>query len=355
MNELVMLGKLGYNDFFDASRSSVGAAIEQVARVVKEHKGAYELISATGEYRATVSGKRMLSARDRDDYPAVGDWVIIRDSLDDTKVIDDILPRNTTLRKKYAGKDESQLIAANVDVAFMVESIDRDYSLNRFERYLVLARDGGVRPVVVLNKYDLTSGADLLEKIEQIHERFGAIDVLATSIVADDGLGSLLRYIEKGLTYCFLGSSGVGKSSLINKLLAKDRIATKAIGAKTGRGKHTTTAREMYITANGGIIIDNPGSREVGIIDAGAGMGEVFADIESIATTCKFKDCRHVNEPGCAVMQALKTGEINVNQYDNYNKLLKETEHYELSNYEKRLKDKKFGKIIKNAKKLVKD
>lgn len=350
MEDLSRLKQLGYNQFFDTNRTKLGAGIDQVARVAAEHKGAYEIICESGEYRATVTGRRMLMATGRDDYPAVGDWVLINQGKDETKLIIDILPRKTTLHKKYAGKDETQLIAANVDVAFIVESVDRDYSLNRFERYLVLAREGGVAPVIVINKVDLSLNDKIGKIIEAIRDRFDKIDVITTSSVTDSGLHELVKYIEEGKTYCFLGSSGVGKSSLINKLLKQNRITTKIIGKKTGRGRHTTTAREMYFTREGGIIIDNPGSREVGVADSISGIGEVFGDIESIAKTCKFKDCKHVNEPGCAVQDALNTGIINPSKYENYQKLLKETEHYESSSYDKRQKDKKFGKYIKNAK-----
>jgi ribosome biogenesis GTPase / thiamine phosphate phosphatase len=351
MDSTPQLTRLGYNQFFDSNRQKLGAKIELVARVTAEHKNSYEVASIAGEYRATVTGKRMLLAASRDDYPAVGDWVILKDDKDTNKVITDILPRKTTLHKKYSGKDESQLIAANVDVAFIVESIDRDYSLNRFERYVVLAREGGIKPVIILNKTDLSEKDGLVKNIEDIRERFGDIDVLTTSTITSSGIDDLVDFIANGKTYCFLGSSGVGKSSIINKLLQKNQIATKAIGTKTGRGKHTTTARETYFTANGGIIIDNPGSREVGVADASTGLGMVFADIASIANTCRFKDCKHANEPGCAVQLALNTNTINVSQYENYQKLQKEAEHYERSTYEKHLKDKEFGKFIKNANK----
>jgi len=353
MNERLTLEKLGYDSSVDELRLGSGANLNQIARVTAEHKGVYEVISIDGECRATVTGKRMLTASSRSDYPAVGDWVIIKDDASDAKVIDDILPRRTMLRKKYGGKDQAQLIAANVDVVFIVESIDRDYSLNRFERYLVLAREGGIRPVIILNKSDLIDEADLNIKIEEIHERFGDIEVLSTSALSDNGLDLLKTYIKKGLTYSFLGSSGAGKSSLINKILDQDIIETSSIGEKSGRGKHTTTARQMYFTKSGSII--NPGSREVGIVDATIGVEEVFSGIEDIASTCRFTNCKHLKEPGCAVIQALSTGVINSAQYENYQKLRKETAHYDLSAYGKRQKDKKFGKFVKNAKNELKN
>ena len=343
------LERLGYNQFFDESRLGIGAEIGQVARVTAEHKGIYEIMNDSGTHQASVTGRRMLIAASRDDYPAVGDWVIINNN-DDTKVIFNILPRKTTLHKRYGGKDESQLILANVDIAFIVESVDRDYSLNRFERYVVLAKEGGVKPVIILNKSDLITKEELQAKIEEINERFGNIDVLSTSAVADADVSKLSQLINNGATCCFLGSSGVGKSSLISKLVNIDSIITTEISEKTGRGKHTTTSRQMYFTKNGGIIIDNPGSREVGVVNSERGISEVFVDIESIASGCKYKNCSHIKEQGCAIMQALNDGVVSASQYDNYIKLKKETEHYELSNYGKRQKDKKFGKFINNAK-----
>lgn len=348
------LSLLGYDEQFDVYRAKSGALIEQVARVVAEHKGAYEVASVAGELRALISGKRMLTATNRDDYPAVGDWVILTDNHSDTRVILDIIPRKTTLHKKYGGKDESQLIAANVDVALIVEAVDRDFSLNRFERYLVLAREGDVRPVIILNKSDLLAKEMIADYINVIRNRFAQIDVLTTSTVNGAGINQLVKYIEKGTTYCFLGSSGVGKSTLINNLLEQDRVVTKSISEKTGRGKHTTTSRELYVMNNGGIIIDNPGSREVGVVNSSDGLVEVFANIEDIAKSCKFKDCRHMNEPGCAVKNALNTDDIDESQYINYQKLRKESEHYEQNAYQKRQKDKEFGRFIKNAHKDIK-
>lgn len=350
----MQLDSLGYEAFFEDSRLKLGVGIERLARVIAEHRGAYEIASIDGEHRAMVSGKFMLNTTCREDYPAVGDWVVVRENAEDVKVIEGILPRYTFLRRKYSGKNESQLIAANVGVAFIVGSMDRNYNINRFERYVVLARDGGVRPVIVLNKSDLIDEVELSARIERLSQRFVDIDILHTSAQNDNGLAGLLEYIQKGVTYCFLGSSGVGKSTLINKLLNQDLIKTKEMGAKTKKGRHTTTARQMYLMSNGGIIIDNPGSREVGVVDFDAGAKEVFVDIAELARHCKFKDCKHVNEKGCVVLDAVNSGHIDSAQYENYVKLQKENEHYGMSDYEKRQKGKKFGRLLKNAKEELK-
>lgn len=353
-NKLAQLKSLGYEAFFEDSRLELGFRIDCLARVMAEHRGAYEIINKNGEYRATVPGKFMQDTSCREGYPAVGDWVAIRDNDEDVKTIEAILPRQTVLRRKYSGKDESQLIAANVGVAFIVGSMDHDYNVNRFERYIVLSKDGGVRPVIVLNKSDLIDDEELSERVERLRQRFFGVDILCTSTQTSDGLADLVNYIQKGVTYCFLGSSGVGKSTLINKLLNQDLIKTKEMGAKTKKGRHTTTARQMYLMSNGGIIIDNPGSREVGVVDFDAGAKEVFVDIAELARHCKFKDCKHVNEKGCVVLDAVNSGHIDSAQYENYVKLQKENEHYGMSDYEKRQKGKKFGRLLKNAKEELK-
>lgn len=246
INKVTLLKRLGYSQFFEDSRLKLGVDIDCLARVSAEHRGAYEIINLDDEFRAIVSGKFMLSALHREDYPAVGDWVVIRENTDDEKIIENILPRQTLLCKKYSGKDEAQLIAVNIEVAFIVESLDRDYNINRFERYVVLAREGGVQPVLILNKTDLITNDELSARVKQLKKRFINTDVICTSSLNINGIIDIFNYIKPGATYCFLGSSGVGKSTIINKLLDQDTINTKEIGTKTGRGRHTTTARQMY-------------------------------------------------------------------------------------------------------------
>jgi len=292
----------------------------------------------------------MFSALSREDYPAVGDWVVI-DSLDQERaVIRGILPRKTIIKKKYSSRNETQVIATNIDTAFIVESVDRDYNLNRIERYFSILTDGGVRPAIILNKTDLISKEELDLKLTQIKNRFHDTDFIFTSTTTNEGLDELKRYITKGKTYCFLGSSGVGKSSLINKLLGKNIIKTENIGFGTNRGKHVTTSREMYFLKNGGIVIDNPGTREVGIADADTGVDSLFDEITLLAKDCKYNDCTHVHEPGCKIVDAVKSGKLDKEKYLNYVNLKKEAEHYKMTKTEKREKDRKFGKFIKKAK-----
>lgn len=353
--EIYALEDLGYNDFFESSRLDLGLVEYPIARVVAEYKETYRVRSATGEYLAKITGKQMFDAVKREDYPAVGDWVAIMELDKERAVIRKILPRKTILKKKYSNKQEVQVIAANIDIAFIIESVDRDYNLNRFERYFVLAKEGKIKPVVILNKTDLISEADLNLKIDQIKKRFDDIDIISTSIITEEGLSELANYIEKGKTYCFLGSSGVGKSSLINKLLKKDDIKTREISQSTGKGRHTTTAREMYFLKNGGIVIDNPGTREVGIADASIGMEDVFDEINRISGDCKYADCTHTHEPGCAVLKAVKDKKLDEDKYQNYIKLKKENEYYEMNELEKRAKDRKFGKFVKKTLEQLKE
>lgn len=343
------LKDLGYNTFFESSRLDLGLTKYSIARVTAEHKGLYKIQGIDGEYLASITGKQIYKATKREDYPAVGDWVGITKTDKNRAIIRNIFPRKTILKKKYSDKQDTQIIATNIDTAFVVESMDRDYNLNRFERYLVLINEGKIKPIIILNKIDLLSDRDLSIKINQIKQRFNNIEIILTSTVSKGGLCELVNYIKKGQTYCFLGSSGVGKSSLINKLLEKDNIKTNKISVSTGRGKHTTTAREMYFLSNGGIVIDNPGTREVGIADSSIGIENVFDEISDISGNCKYSDCTHTHEPGCAVLKALKDKKFNEDKYQNYVKIKKENEYFQMNKFEKRNKDRKFGRFVKKA------
>lgn len=355
MTNKIKLENLGYNEFFDSKWKFLELTDSSVARVVAEYKEAYKVRSVNGEYVAKITGKHMFNAAKREDYPAVGDWVAITELDKEKAVIHNILPRKTILKKKYSDKQDTQIIAANIDIAFVVESLDGNYNLNRLERYFVLANEGGIRTVIILNKIDLVSETELNEKIEQIKNRLDNIDIISTSAITKQGLNALVNCISRGKTYCFLGSSGVGKSSLINRLLGRNEIKTREISDSTGKGKHTTSTREMYFLKNGGIVIDNPGTREVGIADANTGIEKVFDEISLLSKGCKYADCTHVHEPGCAVLRAIEDRKLDEAKYQNYIKLKKENEFYEMTDLEKRRKDRKFGKFIKKAKEQLKE
>ena len=345
----ISLEDLGFSTFFDSNRKTLGLDNSSVARVVAEYKESYRVKNTNGEYLAKITGKQMFRALSREDYPAVGDWVTITKLDTERAVINSVLPRKTILKRKYSSKSESQVIASNIDTAFLIESVDRDYNLNRFERYLAIAIEGKIKPVIVLNKIDLISEAELNLKISQIKNRFNGIEVIPTSTISDNGYSKLAAYIKKGETYCFLGSSGVGKSTLINRLLGENSIKTASISHHTGRGKHTTSNREMYFLENGGMVIDNPGMRQVGMIESNSGIDNVFDEITTLSAKCKFIDCAHEHEPGCAVRAAVEAGLVDENKYSNYVKLKKESEYYEMTKLEKREKDRQFGKFIKKA------
>ena len=351
----IKIEDLGYGTFFESNRKKLKLDSFSVARVVVEHKGAYRVQNTSGEYLAKITGKQLFNALSREDYPAVGDWVAITELDKERAVIHKVLPRRTIMKRKYSGKNKTQIIATNIDVAFIIESIDRDYSLNRFERYFAIANNGGIKPAIILNKIDLISKEELDSKLNQIKKRFSDIDVFPTSTITDEGLDELKTYIVRGKTYCFLGSSGVGKSSLINKLIGKNIIKTENINLRTGRGKHVTTNREMYFLRNGGIVIDNPGMREVGMTDTSIGIDSLFDEIITLAKKCKYVDCTHTHEPGCEVLSALKSGELDESKYSNYISLKKEAGYYKMTELEKREKDRQFGKFIKKAKEQLKN
>lgn len=354
------LPDLGYDAFFEAGRKELNLESFAVARVIVEYRGAYKVRNENGEYLAKVTGKQMFEATAREDYPAVGDWVAISDLDGEHAAVKGILPRRTMIKRKSGDKSrlsmksDTQIIATNIDAAFIVESLDRDFSLTRFERYFAIAREGGVEPIIILNKIDLVSNETLKQILTEIKGRFGDVRTIATSTVNSDGLAELRRQIEKGKTYCFLGSSGVGKSSLINSLLGESIIRTESISSGAARGKHTTTNREMYFLDQGGIVIDNPGMREVGVSDSESGVDDIFAEIEALSGECKFTDCSHASEPGCKVLAELKSGKLDASRYESYIRLKKEAGYHDLTELEKSEKDKQFGKFVKSAKKDLK-
>jgi len=349
------LEDLGYSGFFAASREALGLEDYAVARVIAEYRGAYRVKNPAGEYLAEITGKQIFQALEREDYPAVGDWVAATPLDAERAIINGVLRRKSILKRKYSDRSEAQVIATNIDAAFIVASMDRDYNLNRLERYMAIVRDGGIVPIIVLNKIDLIAASELDSRVSQTARRFGDIEIVAASATTGGGIDALEGGILRGNTYCFLGSSGVGKSSLINRLLEEDAIRTEVISRHTGKGRHTTTGREMYFLAGGGIVIDNPGMREVGMTDADAGIEDVFAGIADLSARCRFRDCTHVNEPGCAVREAVAGGELDEEAYANYLRLKKEAEFYDMSSLEKREKDRQFGKFIKKAKKQLKE
>ncbi len=368
--EQITLEDLGFTEFFETGRKALGLEGFLVARVIAEHKGSYRVKNENGEYMAKVTGKQVFNAKSREDYPAVGDWVAVTILDSERAVINAVLPRKTIIKRQQTGKSEIQIIASNIDTAFIVEAVDRDYNLNRLERYFAIASTSNIEVVIILNKIDLISKEDLEKKLTELNLRFPGVVVITTSNISDTGLKELKEFIKKGVTYSFLGSSGVGKSSLINKLLGVNTLRTEDISLYSGRGKHITTSREMYFLfgvapdasigagsdamIGAGIVIDNPGMREVGVTETTASIDAVFEEITALARECKYSDCTHTHEPGCAVLTAVNDGILDKDKYNNYLNLKKETEFNKLTALEKREKNKKFGKFIKKAKQDLK-
>lgn len=345
----VNLEDLGFNSFFEKFREEQHLKDFETGRVISEHKERYIVKTTKGEYDAEITGNMRFTARSREDFPAVGDWVALNVYDTDFAIIHKLYPRFSVITRQAAGHfGDVQIIASNVDVAFLVQAIDRDFNLNRLERYLTICHTSKVSPVIVLTKTDLASENRISETEENIRRRIKNIPVIAVSNETQNGFDVLKQVIEKGKTYCLLGSSGVGKSTLLNNLSGKEMMKTDAISESTHKGRHVTSHRELILLENGGIIIDNPGMREVGITDIAEGLETTFGKISELSQNCKFKNCTHTTETGCAVLEALENGELEQGVYENFLKLEREKTHFETTVAEKRKKEKLFGKILKD-------
>jgi ribosome biogenesis GTPase len=346
------LEDLGYHSEFENFRKKQNLNSFGVGRVIAEHKERYIVKTTDKELDAEILGNLRYSAESRADFPAVGDFVAISEYDDDKALIHSVFSRTSVLERQAVGKHgEKQIIASNIDYAFIIQAVDRDFNINRIERYLTICNTSHVKPLIILNKIDLVDEENLSEMLENIEKRIKNVPVFAISNESQQGIEKLESIIEKSKTYCLLGSSGVGKSTLLNTLTDKNLMKTDGISKHSERGRHVTTHRELQILENGGIIIDNPGMREVGITDSQDGLEVTFETIIELSKKCKFNDCTHISEVGCAVLSALENGEINSSSYENYLRMEREKEHFESTVAEKRKKDKALGKIIKNYKK----
>jgi ribosome biogenesis GTPase len=269
----------------------------------------------------------------------------------DFSIIHGILPRFSVISRQAVGKfGEIQIIATNIDYALLVQAADRDFNINRLERYLTICNSSKVSPIIVLSKIDLIDEHRTIEILEKIKARINSVPIIAISNESQDGYDKIKAIIKKGKTYCMLGSSGVGKSTLLNNLSGKSIMRTDTISQSTNKGKHITSHRELIILENGGILVDNPGMREVGIADTTIGLEITFDMIVRFSQNCRFKDCTHTNEIGCSVIEAVEKGELDRASYENYLKLEREKAHFESSVVERRKKDREFGKMVKNYK-----
>lgn len=314
----------------------------RLARVVAQYRGKYKVVTERGELPAEVSGKLRYDTKELAQYPTVGDYVMI-DEQTELAVIHRVLSRKSLFVRKAVGAvGQAQPVASNVDTVFLCMSLNRNFSLNRMERYLSIAWDSGATPVIVLTKSDLCE--DLDRAISQIEQISCFSDVIALSMFDDDICEKFLPYFKDNHTCAFIGSSGVGKSTLINRLLGTSDIATQEIG-KGDKGRHTTTGREMFPCPLGGVVIDTPGMREMGV--ESADVSKTFADIEELAKRCRFRDCTHTNEPGCAVLEAVESGELDSRRLESYHKLEHESGYDGLSS--KEIEVKKSERMFKDV------
>ena len=346
------LEDLGYYHALDNYLKEHDLAAFTIGRVIAEHKERYTVKTVDKEYDGEIIGNLRFTAVTRADFPATGDWVVVSPYNHNQALIHAILPRKTVIARQAVGTyGEKQIIATNIDYAFIVQAVDRDFNINRIERYLTLCYATNVSPVIILNKIDLIGETELKDLVSKIRERIKQVPVFTISNENLRGIDTVKECIKKGKTYCLLGSSGVGKSTLLNTLSGEQFMRTDTISTSTNKGRHVTSHRELLILENGGILIDNPGMREVGLTDSDIGFATTFDAIKNVSKNCKFRDCTHTTEKGCAVIAALQNSEIDKSSYLNYLKMEKEKEHFESTLAQKRKKDKDFGKMIRNYKK----
>ncbi|MFY0673441.1 MAG: ribosome small subunit-dependent GTPase A [Bacteroidia bacterium] len=341
---------LGFTKYLSDYRENNSLKDHEIGRVTLEHKERFTVQSAQNEIECELIGNLRFTANSRADLPAVGDWVAF-DEFDAGKgIIHAIYPRKNVLERQSVGKyGQKQIIGSNIDYGLIVQSVNRDYSINRIERYLTICNSAQIEPIIILNKIDLVNSTQLNQILNALNSRINGVKIFAISNKSGVGIDQLRSLMVIGKTYCLLGSSGVGKSTLINSLSFNEIQKTGAISNTIERGKHITTYRELIVLENGGIIIDNPGMREVGLTENAHGLEVTFEQINELAKQCKFNDCSHQNESGCAVLTAIDAEELSEETYVNYLKLEKEQNRFKYTLHEKRKKDKAFGKMVKQV------
>lgn len=320
----------------------------RLGRITTRHREGYVVRTEVGTFEAELLGTFRYSVTEKTELPAVGDWVAIQTHGEDVALIHGVIPRKTALVRKAIGKtSEAQIVASNIDCAFIVQTANRDISINRLERYLSICHESNITPILILNKIDLLSEGDLADISKTMETRLPQLQFFTMSNKSGAGMEEFISSLKPQMTYCLLGSSGVGKSTLVNTLAGAELMKTGDISVFSDRGKHVTTQREMHILPGGAIFIDNPGVREVGVAEVSRGLDETFNEIIEISQCCKFRNCTHQGEKGCAISEAIEQGEITLEQFENFVKLSREKELYSSSVAERRKKGKALSKTIK--------
>lgn len=346
----------GWNSFFEERLSEISEDGLVPGRVAIENKTNYLLYSEYGELIGEISGKMYFNCENKEDFPAVGDWVLFRPFPDEKRaIIEHVIPRKTKFSRKAAGsKTDEQILASNIDVVFIMTSMNQDLNVRRLERYLILARENKIDPVIVLSK------CDLCESPEEVHTELNSfsdnVPILMISVITGYGLNKISEYLAGNKTIALLGSSGVGKSTLINHLAGSDVMKVNEITDYKDKGVHTTTRRELVLLPVGGMIIDTPGLRELQLWEGSEGLSDVFSDIESLAEGCKYKDCTHTTEPGCAVLKAYEDGSLDEERMKSYRKMQREINYFKRRQNESLIlaERKKWKKIHKDIKVIYK-
>ena len=357
-SDLSDLSHWGWDEHFELAFAPHRDAGLVPARVSSEHQHIYRVLTGADDLLASVTGRFRHRTERRTDYPAVGDWVAVRppdrSKGDERALVYAVLPRKSAFVRKAAGASASgQVVAANIDTVFLVSGLDSDFNVRRIERYLALAWESGARPVIVLNKADVCD--DVPSRVREVEAVAKAAPIHVLSCKKDEGLDGLTPYLVPGETGALLGSSGVGKSTLINRLLGEELQRTREVREADDRGRHTTSHRQLVRLPAGALLVDTPGMREIQLWDADEGLNETFDDIETLAESCRFRDCRHVDEPGCGVKAALERGDLKADRYDSFQKLGRELSHVERrrdrqAELEQKKKSRAIHKLERNTK-----
>jgi len=340
---------IGYNNIVNKYVKDNQLDKSSIGRIIAVYRDMYLVRTDSDELKATNTGNLQNSIDDKSELPIVGDWVCVNKYDDANAFIIKVLPRNNFIERRSIGKSvNKQVIAANIDFGFIVDAITENFNINRIERYLAICNSANVKPIIVLTKIDLISNHELNSTADEINKRIDNVPIFTISNLKHTGIDELKTTLLKGKTYCLLGLSGVGKSTLLNILAEKNVMRTSSISERTNKGVHTTTHRELFLLNNGSIFIDNPGMREVGLTDSAEGIEITFDKIYELAENCRFSDCMHTHEKNCAVLSAVADGQLEKATYDNYIKMTKEQFHFNATLVEKKRQDKTFGKMIKN-------